>query len=474
MHDNLVSIDSLVVYSGTENLADEYRAYFKLILLEHGDNGFVLRDEEQDTILKYVPQNAIALVVPERLGAPMLEATAEWLASVGLDAPLTVHFQGLPEALLGFATRIRRGNKMSSDLMVRLSELRSVHEELQNSFDSLRGYVFENGLAPPRVGFLNLPDVDKVVLPEAVTEVLQPIPVELRSLCGISLHLDKEVSSFYDGFLQVELLAEDDDEIRISWRAPYHAFRAGWVTFAFQQGGRFLRKNPVLRLGYNMAGGDSPLFSLGTQQARPRNAAIIDGKVSTRALAFKAWASIPGAPLSIVNQMLPIIRMDGKPVTQIELSIDNTLSASDPLGLRYTSAYDPIVVLADKGRVMVHPVVTGPTIARIHDVCPTGTTMVIAEVETASERAGLIEYALAVAVQDDGSTVLSGEGLPEWEQVSDWLMLPPQVEGTVQLVMDNPLSRFKDLYLMTRVMQGHAPDYGWAYFKRIRFIGQFG
>ena len=357
--------------------------------------------------------------------------------------------------------------------MLRLAELRTVHEEVQNSYNALRNYVYENGFAPPRIGFINVPDADGgVTLPDIVSEVAQPLPVELSSLCGFALYLPAPVRRFSEGRLHVELRVAEDDAVRYLWHVPYDKLTLGWITFAFEQTGQFWRRTPLLYLRFETVVGHSPLFSLGPPQLRPDKVAVINGVAGTRALAFKTWQSIPGAPLTVTNQMWPTIRLD-RQVTQIELAINEDLNVVKVPGQEERTNFELVTLLADQRRLQVHPLEDMVSVAHLPLIVPAGASALVAEVETGNEKAGRIEYALAVMpAEDAGSISVAGE-LPPSAQLSDWVVLPPLTRGTVLLRLTRPVRETSDLLLLTRLAEGESSAYGWAQFLKVCFKGLF-
>ncbi len=447
-----------------------YRRHFKIGLLQAGEAVLTILDEASGETLVYPPQNVVAVV----LGGEADETLQLWYETARLDAPMVAHGPDTPAMLTDFSRRLGQAAEMNAGLMLRLAELRTVHEEVQNSYNALRNYVCEHGFIPPRLGFINLPEADGgASLPENPTEVLQPLPVDLRSLCGFSLHLAAEMPHTAEGRLLVDLLAAEDDAVCFSWQMPYNALPQGWVTFAFEQSEQFWPKTPVLRLRYETVTGPAPLFSLAQPQLRRDKAAWINGRQDVRSLAFKAWQSIPGAPLTISSQIWPAIPLNKKPVTRIELTVDETLVYSDILNQEAQDGFRRIALLPELRRIQVHPVNGQVSVACVFEVCPAGTANVVAEVETGSPNAGQIEYAIAVLSSEETQLVGQLGELPKGIAASDWVALPPNVIGTVTLPLPKALQRPGDLYLMTRLSPGQSSEYGWAQFLRFSFQGNF-
>ena len=450
--------------------AEAYRPALKTALLQPREGGMDVLDEASGLVLTYPPQNVIAIVHAGEAPAELLR----WRDEAGIDAPLVAHMPDTPSALAAVSRRLARAAGRNAELILRLAELRAVHEEVQNSYNALRNYVCENSLVPPRLGFINQPDTDSsAVLPESVSEVLQPLPVDSRSLCGVSLYLAAQTPSSAEGRLLVDLVAAEDDDIRLSWRASYKELTQGWVTFAFEQNERFWRKSPVLRLRFETVTGPVPLFGMAKPQLRQDMAARVNGQLGSRPLALQVWQSVPGAPLNVSSQMWPVVLMDRKPVSQIELTIDETLAVADILNQAAQDGFQRITLLPARKRIQVHPVEGQISVACLFETCPPGTSRVVVEMETDSPNAGQVEYAIAVLSPEQ--TQLAGRlgKLPEDIAASDWVELPPAVTGSVALSLPETLQSPGDLYLMTRLLQGQSSAYGWAQFLRVSFQGTF-
>ena len=238
----------VVLISPAPELAALYGRRFQVILLEFVGETVRLWDDRRKSALKYLPQSAAAVIVAREQTEVEAAALKSWLCQANLDLTVVVHAPGLDLLLESMSAGVQQHAQINSVILRRLAEMRAIHEELQNSYDALRSYISEGGFVHPKLGFTNPPDPENVTLPDGVTEVLQPIPLELRSLCGISLHLKARVPRFAEGRLVVELLAADDDDIRFTWHMAYGSIQPGWITFAFDQNAGFLRRSPLLKL----------------------------------------------------------------------------------------------------------------------------------------------------------------------------------------------------------------------------------
>lgn len=467
-YDKHLSGNLVILHDLPEKVRKAYALVMNAALLIEDEDALKLVSDAGAPLV-YPPQNAVAVVS----GSPQNRALAAWYEQAGLEAPLTTHAAELPALLTGFAAARSKAAAMNTDLMVRLAELRAVHEEVLNGYNALRNFVAENGLAPPRPGFLNLPEADgEITLDEGVVEVVQPLPVDMRSMCGFALYLPAAVPQFTRGVLQVYLAAAEDDGLLLHWEVPYARLPQGWVTFAFEQSDRFWRKTPVLRLCFETEAGIEPRFSLSQPQLREDKGAMINNVRNARSLAFKTWISIPGAPLAVTNQMWPAIKPRSELGSQIEIVLHEGLTVTTVPGQEERSGFQVVTLLPEQCRLQVHPFENMVSTACLPRACLAGTSVIIAGVETAHPNAGQIEYALAVA-PPGGSEFVTEDGCPANAQISDWTALPPETPSQIRLRLNRPLRAAADLYLMTRLSPGEVSNYGWAQFHRISLRGQF-
>ena len=386
-----------------------------------------------------------------------------WCLEKAITSPIVDLGSVTIEVLRTLAAQISDSSRQMASYVRQLASLREVHEELQNSYDELRTFVFDEGLLVPKVGFCNEPDHERAVL-SGVMVVQQVLPIELRRLTGISLYNSADVLPGANGAIKVDLFTPSDDRIEYSWSQDISGLKKGWLTFAFdKRKGSFLRRNAAIRITFDSSHHDGPTLAFGVLKVRPNKAAVADGKIQETALALRAWVSLSGAPLTIASQMWPTVREDRIPVGRLELTLDGDLDVQDVLHMADHLNFRPIVWDKNRRWIFVHPLGHSPTIARLQDVCPRGTRRIVAEVETIHEEAAAVEYGIAVGSADDDQIVL-----PE-----TWTRLPPKVSSEIQLELDRPLGRAHSLLLFTRIAEGTVPDNCWAHFKRVYFEGAF-
>jgi len=463
----------VILYNMIESKGLAYGSDLQVLRLSRGDTDqFILESESGLETYEYPPQNVIAIVTDFPADSQSHAILHKWAASNGLVVPIIEHNEGLAFALNFFSHQIMASARLNSDLLLRLADMRRIHEELQNSFDGLRTIVSERGDVIPRLAFANMQDPEGQVIQASAVGITQLLPLNLPSLCAVSLFVASETPAFAEGQMIIEVYSPDDDSVSMKWSAPVNQFHQGWITIIFDRPGQYLRRGAGVRLLYQHIIGDGPKFGLGREQLRRDRSAIVDGVTIGRSLAMKLWSSPAGAPITVTSQMGRALRIDRRPVARIELLIDEHLSLSDPYLLKERVSFEPIKLIADGGRIMVHPTGLGPTVAQLHGVVPIGTCEIRADVKTLSDDAERVEYAIAIILP---STPLPAvENLDEFADSIDWLELPPSVGGILTLKLEAPISVIADLLLMTRVSKTGKPDFCWANFTRICMVGGFG
>jgi hypothetical protein len=448
-------------------LAGLSRDFSILPLIEIG-GAISIQNVDGSGKIDFPTQSAVAILADKSLLPPKNQRKLEiWAKDQGLSIPLVDFRQFDSGLILSLSLKTNVLARANADLLQKLATLREVHEELQNSYDELRTCVSDEGLLLPKCGFYNEPAPD-VAVPDGTSTVQQPLPIEYRRISGISLYNVASVPSDAEGFVNLELYLPDDDSVEHVARAEFKELSPGWVTFAIEKRkGAFLRRNAALRVTYETEAGNAPRFAMGKAPVRPEKAAVIDGQTQSRALALKCWVSAAGAPLAITNEMWPTIHTGSERPRRLEISIDNNLEVIDVRRLGEQGEMKPVVRDANGRWILVHPFERTPTVAKLSNVCPEGTKVVAAEVETVNKLAGVVEYALAIGDHDENAP------LDDLVETVQWTCLPAVTSSEIRLDLDEPLNACRDLILLTRLPENGSPDYCWARFKRIYLEGHF-
>ena len=480
----------LIVHGLAEGEIADYMLMFDVYLLTpDADLGLVLRRGRDGAPLTYAPRHALALVVAAPSQARIV---TEWARAAGLDDVAAVtHGADTLALLAALARRVRRSARLASDGALRLAALRTVHENLQNAYEGMRAFIQERGLLLPTLGFVAPPDADGSRLPPRLAEVTQYIPCDLRALCAVGLHVAHPAPDGADGALEVDLSSPENPALTVRWRVPYGQLQPGWVSFVFEGVGAVARSGTLLRLRFVTRAGAPPAFSLARPHLRPDRVAVADGDRLDRPLAFRAWTTLPGAPLTLTPDLWPAFQpadappadaspADASPAgnqpaasAHLELLAGDGFAVEDVRPLGGPLNFQPVRKLPRQRRVLVHPLGALPSVGRIARACPPGTLAIRAEVETDHADASDLEYGIALA-----ALPLTGEdgqptGAFRFDGPADWLVLPAKTPGTLLIELPEPLAEAADLYLICRCPPGGTSDWGWAHFNRLTLIGTF-
>jgi uncharacterized protein DUF6212 len=446
-----------------------HKQSFDVSRLTEVDGRFRLENADGEGYLEFPSQSALAIVTTD-LGAKKRNRLEAWAKSVELDVAVFEHHDRLPYQISIIAERLVRSSRLAAEANLRLAELRQLHEELHNAYAGLRDYFHEGGYLLPRLAYFNSPDPDGTVLPSSVNSFEQRLPVELRSLRAVSLHLSRETPLLSEGVLTVEIFSPDDDTTKHTWSVPYSKLQAGWNTFAFDQDHRFLQSSAVLRATCQTETGSTPLFSMGRPLLRQDRAVKLDGRADSRSLALKAWTSLRGSRLSITSEMWPVLLPDLSRANRVDIAITENLEVVDLTPLDNPANFPIVVRDLDMKRILVHPLTTMPTIAELPLACLPGTREIRAEVITDNELAAPVEYAMTT-VATNGLPV-SG-GLEDVESWVDWQLIPSKTKTTISCLLPKPAEAPLSLILLTRMPPGQSSDYCWSHFRQIYLLGDF-
>jgi hypothetical protein len=117
--------------------------------------------------------------------------------------------------------------------------------------------------------------------------------------------------------------------------------------------------------------------------------------------------------------------------------------------------------------LLVHPVAGKPTWARLNNAVPEGVSRIYADIETRNDKAGPVEYVLAVAPATDkarkSKALQFKPGL-----ISEWVRVDTTMQSQVHLNLDAAVQADFDLYLGTRLPPGATNAFCWAHFSKIR------
>jgi len=174
---------------------------------------------------------------------------------------------------------------------------------------------------------------------------------------------------------------------------------------------------------------------------------------------LKLWRSFPGTRANPAAQAT----MNASTERQTLMLYADALRKVENLG----SIPDGIAFVEHLNSLLVHPVAGKTTWARLSNAVPAGVTSVSADVETRNEKAGPVEYAIAVAPATE--KVRKSHQLQFGDEfISDWINVNSTVQSQLHLNLQVASASDLDLYLGTRLPPGASNAYCWAHFSKIR------
>lgn len=381
-------------------------------------------------------------------------------------------------------SEVDRHARRNIDLSRAIASLREEHANTQAAFERLERFVFQNGLHSRTEAYSLLPSrpEESIALAEGVT-LQQRLPISSSGLSDVAL-FPGEVSAPESGELTVVLSTVEDGMTRATWVVDGRVVAAGQVRLSLPVSLGADELTPLLQISWNGAGVARLKTSL--RHPDPRFAVQGSQTESGRVLAMRCWNYLPGceAPLP-ANAILP--GMSGAERARRWILDPDTLSRHINLTpqseyTRYAPEFDAIVV---------HVLATGTSAALIPAALAAGTRHVKARIETRSEKAHEIEYALGAApVPQRPQKPSLGSITEAWKQgirpfpwrnrnrdtpvsfdeglATSWVGLRPLEVGELHLPFVGPLAEPHDLYLMTRLAQRPGdPSWGWSSFSKI-------
>ena len=378
-----------------------------------------------------------------------------------IDVPILFYSD---ENFRGFITILKENLERSitaTALMREAAEMRRIHEELHNSYSKIREFIYREGLSTPKISFQNN-HTEISSQPEA-RSFEQNLPIDMQRITALSLYISKPASNHAEGNLLISLAAIGRETGEHRWKLPFHNISSGWNTFVI--GDRkisHIAKDALLNITIEtVASEDEGLsFALGDEVLHPRMAVSIDGKVQARALALRCWTGLPGVRPAITGAMWPVFLQGEQRLDRLEMIPEGSVAVSS-LVIPEAMDFEAIKWDADRRWILVHPLSTHPTIAKLNNAIPYGTRQVVVEFETVHADAGTVEYSIAVDNDDE----INPDTL-------EWISVPAKSPGILKIDVEYN-ARSRDLLLLTRLPKGESSSFCWAHFQRIYVDGDF-
>jgi hypothetical protein len=346
----------------------------------------------------------------------------------------------------------------NTSLMRSLSVIRAEHEAVQESFQRLESFAYASALVTRQIALSLDPKKNELLrISSGLTaEIRQLIPVSSLGLCDLAIHV-VQVPTLSDGKLEITLKTLEDGGVVGTWSLATSQIREGWLRLGLEQALSVDERSVAVSILWSGPG--EIALSLSDPHPEPRWCAYQGKKSASGPLSMKVWRSLPG------TRAVPAVQ------AQLNASIESRvqmLYADDLRKVEGAGASQEGILFDETGNsLLVHPVVGAVTWARLPQVIPEGTMQIFADIETKNDKAGPVEYAIAVAPSAGKSR--KGTTLQfKPDCISEWIRVDAVTQSQVHLYLDPSLQGEHDLYLGTRLQPGNSNAFCWAHFRKIR------
>lgn len=347
-------------------------------------------------------------------------------------------------------------------LMREAAQLRQFQSETQDAFSRLEQFVYAQALMHRSPARIHLPasGLSPITLLEHNT-IEQRLPAGSAGLCDVALHLfqRKGEPMPLEGTLAVELTTIEDGKTQAVWLVKASDLKPGWLRLSLPASLSADEKTPTLRVTWD--GHEPCLFSRSMPHPDTRFQAAVDGQACGHLLAMQTWHYVPGAEAPMPAEAhaphhSPVLRRVISP-TALEAAVN----------LQTANNYFNFV--KKRSALMVHVLNSGVASALLPEALPAGTCSVRSRIQTLSDKAPVVEYALALAPKN--LRIQPDAPLPDFgtQHASTWHPLEAIENGEIHLELPRPLAEAHDLYLMTRLPSGLKSNaFGQSTFFNIR------
>jgi hypothetical protein len=415
--------------------------------------------------LQELPACVLGFVATSAAGAHEVELMRKaWARQFNREAPdaLTVALPLDDVAVLGWIARRlvdaqRQMAERNTALMRDMYVIRSEHEAVQEAFQRLENYAYASSMLTRQLALCLEPHESAVKVGKGRTgEVRQLLPISSSGLCDVAIHLT-QVSRDAHGRLDISLLTLEDGQTVGKWTLSASQMRPGWLRLGLEQALSADGRSIALILQWTGTGEIG--LSLASPHPEPRWCAQAGGTATQGPLGVKLWRCFPG------TRAVPAARasMNASTEPQTLMLYADTLRKVENLG----AIPDGIAFDQHWNSLLVHPVAGKPTWARLNNAVPEGVSRIYADIETRNDKAGPVEYVLAVAPATDkarkSKALQFKPGL-----ISEWVRVDTTMQSQVHLNLDAAVQADFDLYLGTRLPPGATNAFCWAHFSKIR------
>ncbi len=415
--------------------------------------------------LHELPTRLLGFLTVSDTGLQQVERLrSDWKRQFNRDAPIAMSVrQPVDEAaVLGWIARelvsaqlqmAQRNVALLRDMYV----LRADHEAMQEAFQRLENYTYASSTLARQLALSLEPQKSTIKVGKGDSgELRQLLPTSSVGICDVAFHV-AHVPKDAQGQLIVTLQTLEDGQTVSKWTLVGSQIRLGWLQLGLEQA--LSSDDRSIALLMQWKGSGELRLSLSEPHPEPRWCAAVGGKYASGPLGVKLWRSFPGA------RAMPAVhaKMNVSAEQQSRMLYADTLRTVENLG----AIPDGISFDEHWNSLLVHPVAGRTTWARLRGALPAGVTRICADIETRNEKAGPVEYAIAIAPgTDKARNVQSLQFKPE--VVSEWIRVDTSMQSQVHLNLDAAAVADFDLYFGTRLPSGASNAFCWAHFSKIK------
>ncbi|MCU0524013.1 MAG: tetratricopeptide repeat protein [Elainella sp. Prado103] len=427
--------------------------------------------------IQFAPQFVLGCCVASPAGQQQLEALFQWWqtrsGSPMLPTPIQLNVTDHPIALkANFWQQIanqlngetRQMAQRLSTLQQQYLELRTLHENLHNTFVSVEAFLSQAKLPPLQLAF-EYQASKKQIFPETKQGVYwlrQLLPIPSRGLAQVEIHI-AQTYLHARGHLTIALWVPEANSDLARWEIPYEHLQTGWLALDLPQIDAGYRRDVELVIEWHTQLGPAPRLSLGDLQPIPEAQLLTGDRHFDRSLAFRLWTGLPGSRLSLSpyavasnpSEPLPTPSASGY-LGQATLARVTEVTPNLP-----TDEVPYLLVIGEGEKIQTQPRSDSPTIALLPYGCPPQTTAVTATVATEHAEAGVVEYAMAILPTDAKPEHCFTATAATLAQ-SDWIAVQPGTPRQIQVTIAQPPSQHCHLVIATRLPADSPERFAWA------------
>jgi hypothetical protein len=349
-------------------------------------------------------------------------------------------------------------------LQQQYTAFRTVHDQLQNAFDTVENFLARSHLPPIWLAFACEPADASAGPPSAHASfhLSQLLPIPSQGLAALEIHAVSAAPEA-DGTLTLSITTPEDGRILGEWDIPYEAVPDGWMFLDLPEIDKLPRQSAVLKAVWNTRSGKPPQLSLTYLQPVPESRIRCTGdEDKQRSLALRLHIGLPGSrrvahPFHIGVMPQPHISRLGRRLAPSVLRRFAEIDAA-PNGQHLVSFVE------DAAAIEIRPLNGGMTVAKLAEALPAKARRLTATIRTEDPAGPLVEYALLALDPRGAHQPVLSEGLLNGQHggFSGWLPIHPNFATQIHLTVAEPAIKPLDVYLATRLVEGQAAEFAHA------------